>query len=122
MSEDRALLLLSFRYLTDDHFWFTFFHEAGHLLLHGRKDLFLEGIESPIDKEEQEANEFAARTLIPSDFENALSDLPVRYKDVIRFATRVGVSPGIVVGQLQFRKLIGQDQLNDVKRRYTWSK
>ena len=43
LSESKALLLLSFRYLSDDHFWFTFFHEAGHLLLHGKKALFLEG-------------------------------------------------------------------------------
>jgi plasmid maintenance system antidote protein VapI len=32
LSRDKALLLLSFRYLTDDHFWFTFFR-SGHLLL-----------------------------------------------------------------------------------------
>jgi hypothetical protein len=31
---DRATLVMSFRYLTDDHFWFTLFHEIGHLILH----------------------------------------------------------------------------------------
>src|SRR5262245_53695423 len=35
LTRHKALLMLSFRYLTDDQFWFTFFHEAGHLLLHG---------------------------------------------------------------------------------------
>ena len=40
VSTNKALLLLSFRYLSDDHFWFTFFHEAGHLFLHGQKALF----------------------------------------------------------------------------------
>ena len=34
--------MLSFRYLTDDQFWFTFFHEIGHLLLSGETGFFLE--------------------------------------------------------------------------------
>jgi plasmid maintenance system antidote protein VapI len=42
INPQKALLLLSFRYLSDDHFWFTFFHECGHLLLHSKKALFLE--------------------------------------------------------------------------------
>jgi HTH-type transcriptional regulator/antitoxin HigA len=43
LSPSKALLQLSFRFLRDDHFWFSFFHEAGHLLLHGDKGFFLEG-------------------------------------------------------------------------------
>ena len=42
LSPTKALIQLSFRYLSDDQFWFTFFHEAGHLLLHGKDLLFLE--------------------------------------------------------------------------------
>ena len=41
LSQTKALLQLSLRHLTDDHFWFTFFHEAGHLMLHGERSLFL---------------------------------------------------------------------------------
>ena len=43
LSPTRPMILLSFRYLSDDHFWFTFFHEAGHLVLHGDRCIFLEG-------------------------------------------------------------------------------
>lgn len=43
VSPGKGLIQLSFRYLTDNHFWFTFFHEAGHLILHGDTRLFLEG-------------------------------------------------------------------------------
>src|SRR6202041_81041 len=63
LSQEKALIQLSFRYLSDDQFWFTFFHEAGHLLLHGDRGFFVEGINTPTTREEQEANEFAARTL-----------------------------------------------------------
>lgn len=131
LSPTKALLQLSFRYLTDDHFWFTFFHEAGHLILHGERYFFsdtirgekswiLEGIETVSPSEEQGANEFAARTLVPSEFQAELSDLTADPREIIRFAVRLRVSPGIVVGQLQHLERIGYNQLNDLKRRFTW--
>lgn len=120
LSQDKALLLLSFRYLSDDQFWFTFFHEAGHLLLHGKKGFFLEGVDAPATPEEQEANEFAGRTLVPTELRPALLDLPLDGRKVIRFARRLGVSPGIVVGQLQHHGRIKRHQLNSLKRRFRW--
>jgi Plasmid maintenance system antidote protein len=120
LSRDKALLLLSFRYLTDDHFWFTFFHESGHLLLHGEKGFFLEGDDTPSSAEEEEANEFAARTLVPTEFQPELLGLRADAIKVIRFARRVGVSPGIVVGQLQHYGKFKHSQLNRLKRRYKW--
>jgi HTH-type transcriptional regulator / antitoxin HigA len=57
LSDEKAMLLLSFRYLSDDQFWFTFFHEAGHLLLHGRDSVFLEGLDAESEVKEREANE-----------------------------------------------------------------
>jgi hypothetical protein len=46
--------------------------------------------------------------------------LRLRPREVIRFAVLVGVSPGIVVGQMQHRRIIGPHQLNYLKRRYGW--
>jgi HTH-type transcriptional regulator / antitoxin HigA len=120
LTRDKALLLLSFRYLTDDHFWFSFFHEAGHLLLHGEKGFFLEGVDTPSTTEEEEANEFAARTLVPPEFQPTLFKLRANSRELIRFAMRVGVSPGIIVGQLQHLGRIGYEQLNGLKRRFKW--
>ena len=34
LSSDRAMLVVSGRFLADDQFWFTVMHEIGHLLLH----------------------------------------------------------------------------------------
>ena len=118
--QDRALLLLSFRYLSDDHFWFTFFHEVGHLLLHNRKELFLEGVPSKREQDEIEANDFAAETLIPDEFRGEFERLPAQAKPIIRFARKLGIAPGIVVGQLQHYGYVPQSWLNGVKRRYTW--
>jgi plasmid maintenance system antidote protein VapI len=120
LSPSRALLLLSFRYLSDDHFWFTFFHEAGHLLLHSKNALFLEGADIISTREESEANDFAAGILIPAEFRADLLNLHADRREVIKFARRVKVSPGIVVGQLQHLGLIPRNQLNGLKRRFRW--
>jgi HTH-type transcriptional regulator / antitoxin HigA len=121
LAPDKALLLLSFRYLSDDHFWFTFFHEVGHLLLHGQHALFLEGSDMLTNVDEKEANDFAADVLIPKDYRAEFDNLPPIYRDVIRFARRLGVAPGVIVGQLQHRGLLRRDQLNRLKKRFTWN-
>lgn len=120
---DRALMLLSFRYLSDDHFWFTFFHEAGHLLLHGEASVFLEETrkERTITDEEREANDFARNMLIPPEMQPALRTLKTNKRSIIGFAMAAGVSPGIVVGQLQHMKRVDHSKLNFYKRRYDWS-
>jgi len=120
LSSEKALLLLSFRYLSDDHFWFTLFHEVGHLLLHGRNALFLEDQEDSLTKEEEDANKFAADILIPLKFRKEMLTLPVNGFEVIRFAKAVGVSPGIIVGQLQHYRRFTHRQLNNLKRRFVW--
>jgi Zn-dependent peptidase ImmA (M78 family) len=114
------MILLSFRYLSDDHFWFTFFHEAGHLVLHGDRCIFLEGDDTLTTEEEDAANAFAADTLIPPEYQAEMLRLPLNGRDVMRFARKVGVSPGIVVGQLQHYGRFRQNQLNNLKRRFTW--
>lgn len=114
----QVLMLLSFRHRTDDHFWFTFFHEAGHLLLHADQQLFLEGPDCQLVAREKEANEFAARALVPD--ERALLNVRPTAHEVIRFAVRSGISAGIVVGQLQHVGKIRQNEMNGLKRRYRW--
>lgn len=119
----QAILQLSGRYLRDDGFWFTFFHEVGHLILHESR-LFLERSDRHEfdNREEDEANEFAGRVLIPPAHEAALCALPHDFKSIMRFARSLSVSPGIVVGQLQHRGLVPENKLNFLKRRYSWSK
>jgi plasmid maintenance system antidote protein VapI len=118
----KAILQLSVRYLRDDSFWFTFFHEAGHLVLHEDR-LFLEWSDRrELDShEEAEANKFAGQVLIPPSEEAALRALPHEYRNIMRFAKNLSISPGIVVGQLQYRGLVRQDKLNFLKKRYSWS-
>ena len=117
IAADKAMIQLSCRYKSDDHFWFTFFHECGHILLHGKKEGFLEGKDISTH-EEEEANDFAANHLIPRHALAALMrERPLSEQRLVAFAEQVGVSPGIVVGQLQKRKrLVPVTQLNKLKR------
>ncbi len=123
INKDKAILLLSFRYLSDDQFWFTFFHEAGHLILHNKKSLHIEIVDKDkgiVSDEEMEANAFAAEILIPYMLHNKLKFIKGNMKKIVSLALEAGVSPGIVVGQLQYLGYIDFKYLNGYKRRYNW--
>ncbi|MEN8165226.1 MAG: HigA family addiction module antitoxin [Acidobacteriota bacterium] len=116
LSKDKALLQLSLRYQKEDIFWFSFFHEAAHILLHGKREIFVDGKGSEGDLE-QEADVFAGNALIPREQYRRFATRPRFLKaSVIEFATSVGVHPGIVVGRLQHEKHIRHNQLNELRR------
>jgi len=111
--------MVSFRFRTDDQFWFSFFHEAGHLLLHDIDSVFVEDqVESDRSQEEQDANAFVQEILVPAASRDSMLRLGTRSEDVIRFAIKLGISPGIVVGQMQKAGAIHHGSLHRLKRRY----
>ncbi|MGH3008600.1 MAG: XRE family transcriptional regulator [Gaiellaceae bacterium] len=114
----KAMILLSDRFKSDDQFWFSFFHEAGHLLLHSKKDLFISGSDGDnvSEQEEEEANAFAASQLIPKRYEAALPDLQTE-QDVQRFASEIGIAPGIVVGRLHKESLWAWNRGNRMRKK-----
>lgn len=120
LSPRKALLMLSLRHKTNDHLWFSFFHEAAHLLLHGKRMLFIDGDGSLNDEQEEEANNFAKETLIPSVYAAALQALPKSQTAVIHFAQMVKIAPGIVVGRMQNEGRLEWNRLNHLKEKYTF--
>jgi plasmid maintenance system antidote protein VapI len=120
LSPQKAVLQLSFRFLSDDQFWFSFFHEAGHLVLHGIDKEFVEVEGAPVTDNETEANKFAAKILVPDEFRPEFLSLSRSHESVIKFSRKIGITPGIVVGQLQHLGRIPRDHLNGLKRRYRW--
>ena len=120
MMSSKALIQLSLRYKTNDHLWFTFFHEAGHILLHKKKEIFLETSDN-LSSDELEANKFAAEMLIPTREYQAFVKGGVSSKQRVRgFAERIGVADGIVVGRLQHDGIVPHSYFNELKIRYTW--
>ncbi|WP_420442463.1 ImmA/IrrE family metallo-endopeptidase [Candidatus Palauibacter sp.] len=101
--------------------WFTFFHEAAHILLHGKKLIFIEGQRHEGGRE-AEANRWAANALIPRlEFEQLGKMRPYTKTGIRAFARDCGVSPGIVVGRLQHEGLSPHSHYNDLKRRFKWA-
>ncbi|MDX3190482.1 HigA family addiction module antitoxin [Streptomyces sp. MN03-5084-2B] len=114
------LIQLSLRHSWADIFWFTLFHEVGHLLLHDRKRLTLvDGIGMPAADEEmeREADDFAGRTLIPKKYDGELLSVNT-YDQVRALASKIGVHSGIVVGRLQHDGRLRWSQFNDLRVRF----
>ncbi len=119
----KAVLMLTNRGSWADIFWFSLFHEIGHLLLHGKGMVFLEGNEKKrgLNEAEQAADKFAAKVLIPpDDYGNFLKTEDFSKQNIKNFAHRLGIDPGIVVGRLQHDGYINNSWQNDLRRRYEW--
>jgi plasmid maintenance system antidote protein VapI len=126
----KALIQLSLRHKSDDHLWFSFFHEAGHILLHSKKETFITSkrdstdsaavATDEIEEEETEADSFAATWLIPKRFEPQLSGMRTD-SEIRRFADELGIAPGIVVGRLQKDRVIDWSRGNKLKRYFKFS-
>jgi HTH-type transcriptional regulator/antitoxin HigA len=125
LTPTKALIQLSLRYKLHDQLWFTFFHEAAHILLHGKTRMFLEGEDELQDpKLEEEADKFARDILIPlNEYTRFVSQAQGVFTagSVRTFAEIIGVAPGIVVGRLQHDNLLGFDRLHQLRTRLKWA-
>ena len=124
LTPHRALIQLSARHMSDDQLWFSFFHEAAHLLLHSKKSIFVDNSKSKgkITDADAQANEWAADFLVPrGHWESFVHASTFTRADVLRFAEEHGISPGIVVGRLQHEGLLLWNRLNNLKARLAWS-
>lgn len=118
IEEDRAIIQMSLRMKTNDHFWWTFFHEAAHVTLHkGRAFADDKGGEG--DGLEDEADAWAEDVLVgASRFKAFKAMRPRSAEAIIAFAHEVGIHPGIIVGMLQHHGIIDFRHLNHFKARY----
>ena len=88
----------------EDKFWFSFFHEAGHIINDSKKDLLInDGTQD--DPREKRANDFASEFLIPSRFNTEIQQFRSK-AEVINLAGELNISPGIVAGR--YRLLTGK--------------
>ena len=122
LSPEKALIQLSLYYKREDQLLFSFLHEAAHILLHGRRDIFVDFADRTDDKQEIEANRFAADHLIPpSSYSQFVARGNYSESAVLKFAREIGIAPGIVVGRLQHENEIGFNRLTHLRRKVAWS-
>ena len=122
LSPRKALIQLSLRHMTDDHLWFSFFHEAAHLLLHSKKNIFVEGNGGDGSDLEDEANAWASNFLVPrARWEALKATMPRSKAEILAIAQEQGIAPGIVVGMLQHDGVVPwPTKLNGLKCRFQW--
>ncbi|HEY4487314.1 MAG TPA: HigA family addiction module antitoxin [Candidatus Paceibacterota bacterium] len=98
---DKAVIQLNTKGAYNDIFWFTLFHELGHVMLHGVKERFLEYDGKTLDEKENEANDFASKNLIPaSEYEAYLRSGQLNRLTAEKFAKSIGIDVSIVLGRL----------------------
>ena len=106
---DTPLIQLSARYKTNDKFWFTFFHEIGHILLHGKKYISIENVkysDQDLDKE-KEADEFAIKWTFSEDKEReVINAAPLSSDDILSFAKKFNTHPALIIGRFHKKKLV----------------
>ncbi len=119
LSAEKAMIQLSLRGKKDDQFWFSFFHEASHVLNDSKKDLFInDGKED--DPREARANRFAADMLIPPARVAEVMALKTK-RQLLALAEDLEISPGIVVGRYQ-SETKKWSWFNDLKQTLAWAR
>ena len=94
------MLMVNDRRLNADTFWFTLFHEIGHII-NGDLGITFEG---RVNHAEDAADTFAEDRLIPADaYQQFLRECNHHFtlQRILRFARMIDRDPGIVLGRLQ---------------------
>lgn len=110
---DTPVIQLSGRYKGYDHLWFNFFHEVGHILLHGKKDIFLEeaGLSGQDEMKEKEANDFASDILLSrADEIDFIHNASFTEDVILEAAKKYNTHPSILVGRLKHMHLMRYSQ------------
>ncbi|WP_170565778.1 ImmA/IrrE family metallo-endopeptidase [Ruegeria atlantica] len=117
------IIHLSFRHLSNDHFWFTFYHECGHVLLHQGDfvDIDHDGEGGVYDRIENEANSFSSAQLIPESGWDRIYSRSLSPKSLIRTAREFDIAPGILAGQLEKKGIVKYGRFSFLKHRYRWN-
>lgn len=111
---NKIVLGLTVRGKDADKFWFSLFHELGHILLG-----HINRSDGTTDDDEANADAYARDALIPSqDFTRFVEHGSFGSDSISSFATMIGIDAGIVVGRLQKEGFIQYNWHNDMKSRY----
>ena len=122
LNKDKVLLGITDRGKNLDTFWFSLFHELGHILLKEKNKVIVntkESEDSIKELEEKKADFFSREFLIPLEKYNEFINKGI-FTDysIKKFAKELGIHPAIVVGRLQKDTKIGYNKFNYLKTQY----
>lgn len=115
--ENNVMLMVNDRRLNADTFWFTLFHEIGHIM-NGDYGI---SFEYENGEREETADQFAADSLIcPESYREFVQENQFSLETIRAFADQIGRDPGIVLGRLQHDGLVKHDDwtLKPLRHKY----
>jgi HTH-type transcriptional regulator/antitoxin HigA len=125
VASDKVVIQLSLRRPYADIIWFNLFHELGHVLLHGKKNVYVAETDDTgqgeRDRFEQEADAFASQQLVPAvAYRRYLAGHRITKLSIKEFARTINVHPCMVVGRLQHDRKLPFSVMNDLRPRLSW--
>ena len=119
--ENRIILCMTIRQSYADIFWFTLFHEIGHILNgdieYSKVDYYIEN-----EEKENEADIFAKKQLInEEEYKKFIDKGDYREEKIVEFAKKENIRPFIVLGRLQKDKKVEYSKYNNLKTRYKYA-
>ncbi len=123
----RPIIQLSLRHKSDDQFWFSLFHEAGHILNAPRRRDYVDTVDvasdEGVDPDEAKANQFARDILLPPDAYAAFVGAgDFGEAAITEFSREQGIPAGVVLGRLQRDdKVSPASYLNRLKKPIRWA-
>jgi len=112
-------------------FWFTLYHELGHILLHGKKEIFIEGDAATMDRlvmdesKENEADRFAEKALFSDSQLRQLEDIikgSVTPEMIIQLSRSMKVNRSFIISKLQRMGTLEYNKLNRMKVKVDFEK
>lgn len=102
LSNDKAMIAISPKGGYEDIFWFTFFHELGHVLQEKKQAVFVDDEDYINDDLERDADNFALNALVPNEsYKNFVESGEYLEKVKLRnFSEELSINIGIIVGRL----------------------
>jgi HTH-type transcriptional regulator/antitoxin HigA len=114
------IMCLTIRRAYADIFWFTLFHEIGHIINGDIRKHFIDFI-SLDTQSERDADDYAKNTLLDSErYALFKENKPYTLHKIISFAEQESVKPYVVIGRLQKERALPYDRFTKEKPRYKW--
>ena len=108
------VLGLTLRGCYADKFWFSLFHELGHIMCG-----HISEVTNDSEKNENEADRYAQNTLIPDkQYNEFIKRGSYSQSEIIYFSSLIGIAPWIVLGRLQKEKYVPYNYYSSLKVKY----